>query len=621
MPRLSADDVASRNFATSFRGYAEAEVRSFLKRVADDLAAAREREHELVGAIDELEARLASPRPLDEKELLDALGEETARLLRNAREAAEDIRQKSEERAARIVEEAQADAQRLRHEAAEILAVRTREAEDAASEVQRQVDERVTAMRADAERLAEELHLRAQQEADAIVEAARTQGREMVEEAKALRERVLNDLARRRGLLQAQLEALRNGRDHLLEAYRVVKRTFLEATESLAQAEARAAEGKPLPSVDPSDVEAAIAVETQAETDAVAGGDVDASAGAAPVSDQQAAVAAPEAGGEAAPVTGDDATVALEVVEAPPVAELPEVDDAPAQPQALADVDSLFARIRASASEAPSGTTEAPAAEAAAVADVATHAPETPEPAPVAAVPTPVPQPVTEPEPAPEVDPRAQWRETQAVVVQPLVTPLVRQAKRNAQDEQNALLDALRRFKGRPTAEQLLQSERDSITAWAGVLRSGLDTAYGAGREAVGGEAVSAPPDLVDETVLHVIGPLRERLGAAVDDANDGYSTSLVIERIGARYREWKLQSLEGMVGDALAVAWSRGVFDAVPDATLLQWIPAEEGRCADCDDNGLEPTVKGEAFPTGQLHPPAHPGCRCLLVPADASA
>ncbi|MEA2247481.1 MAG: hypothetical protein QOH46_2010, partial [Solirubrobacteraceae bacterium] len=27
----------------------------------------------------------------------------------------------------------------------------------------------------------------------------------------------------------------------------------------------------------------------------------------------------------------------------------------------------------------------------------------------------------------------------------------------------------------------------------------------------------------------------------------------------------------------------------------------------------------KGEPFPTGQLHPPAHLGCRCLLVPITA--
>jgi hypothetical protein len=39
-------------------------------------------------------------------------------------------------------------------------------------------------------------------------------------------------------------------------------------------------------------------------------------------------------------------------------------------------------------------------------------------------------------------------------------------------------------------------------------------------------------------------------------------------------------------------------------------------GPCPDCDDDALAgPTRKGDAFPTGQLHPPAHPGCRCVLA------
>ncbi len=67
--------------------------------------------------------------------------------------------------------------------------------------------------------------------------------------------------------------------------------------------------------------------------------------------------------------------------------------------------------------------------------------------------------------------------------------------------------------------------------------------------------------------------------------------------------------------------AWSRGVYDGIGDGGVLQWVPLVEGRCADCDDNALEPTVKGSEFPTGQPHPPAHPGCRCLLAPADAVA
>ena len=63
----------------------------------------------------------------------------------------------------------------------------------------------------------------------------------MLDEARVARERVLADLGRRRSLLQAQVEELRQGRDRLLDAYRVVKRTFLDATEALAQVEARAA--------------------------------------------------------------------------------------------------------------------------------------------------------------------------------------------------------------------------------------------------------------------------------------------------------------------------------------------------------------------------------------------
>jgi hypothetical protein len=67
-----------------------------------------------------------------------------------------------------------------------------------------------------------------------------------------------------------------------------------------------------------------------------------------------------------------------------------------------------------------------------------------------------------------------------------------------------------------------------------------------------------------------------------------------------------------------LAAAYARGAYDGSPPAAMLRWIPADPGQCPDCDDNALEPTLKGKAFPTGQPHPPAHPGCRCLVVPSD---
>jgi hypothetical protein len=40
---------------------------------------------------------------------------------------------------------------------------------------------------------------------------------------------------------------------------------------------------------------------------------------------------------------------------------------------------------------------------------------------------------------------------------------------------------------------------------------------------------------------------------------------------------------------------------------------------CPDCDDNALAGKVtKGDTFPTGDTVAPAHPDCRCLVVPSD---
>ena len=166
------------------------------------------------------------------------------------------------------------------------------------------------------------------------------QGREMLDEAKATRERVLADLLRRRELLQAQVDELRGGRDHLLDAYRVVKRTFLEATESLAQVEARAAERVP-PAPDSSD----IPISGDAESDGSTGDAI------------------------AEAVTPDDADDAAVTVAEPGAVE-PEAEaatgDSDATDPSLADVDSLFARIRAGQTEAPVEAAAAPAPAAAA---------------------------------------------------------------------------------------------------------------------------------------------------------------------------------------------------------------------------------------------------------------
>jgi hypothetical protein len=106
--------------------------------------------------------------------------------LQVAREAASQIKIRAEEGAGRLLRDATDEAQRLREEA-EIESARRRS--DAASD------------------------------AEAELEMAKQQGREMVNEARAYRERVLSDVARRREMARQQIEQLVHGRDRLLQAF------------------------------------------------------------------------------------------------------------------------------------------------------------------------------------------------------------------------------------------------------------------------------------------------------------------------------------------------------------------------------------------------------------------
>ncbi|HEV3400878.1 MAG TPA: hypothetical protein VG078_03570, partial [Acidimicrobiales bacterium] len=83
--------------------------------------------------------------------------------------------------------------------------------------------------------------------------------------------------------------------------------------------------------------------------------------------------------------------------------------------------------------------------------------------------------------------------------------------------------------------------------------------------------------------------------------------------------RQWKVDQVEAAARHHVVSAFSRGVFAATPEGASLRWVVDDDGPCPDCDDNALAGGVpKGQPFPTGQTHPPAHVGCRCVLVVAD---
>jgi len=101
--------------------------------------------------------------------------------------------------------------------------------------------------------------------------------------------------------------------------------------------------------------------------------------------------------------------------------------------------------------------------------------------------------------------------------------------------------------------------------------------------------------------------------------AEPGFDEAGLADLVGSAYRSWKGARIEGLAMDHLVAAFERGVLaSAPPDARLVWVVDDDGGPCPDCDDNGLAgATPAGSEYPTGQTHPPAHPGCRCLLVPA----
>ncbi|MFM7616576.1 MAG: DivIVA domain-containing protein [Actinomycetes bacterium] len=637
-PKLTPDEIASRSFGRAVRGVSEQEVRSFLTRVAEEVGALNDREDALRERNRALEAELANPPAPTEQQLLAALGEETARVLRSAQEAAEDIRTRAEDRAAVVLREAEETARstretaeteaRERTEAAEATAAAIESAAtDASGSLREAAETHAAQVREDAERDAARVREDARIESESVVESARQTGRDMLAEAKAVRERVLADLARRRELLTAQIEELRGGRDRLLGAYRVVKQTLSDATQALGQVEARGAAvlATPAPASAAPDIDdelaAAVAVAVEPE----------------PVMEPEPvpAVEAPEVGAPAAEVPAptpdpaeprgrrrrlretfgirDEDSVRVEesvtviAVDGPDAAAVVVVEETTTEGPAVSDI---FARLRADA-EAP---TPEPAPDAEASGDDA--GPTATVDGPMAEEPAPAPLEETDSEPA---DADAAVRAECEVVLTPLRRDAVKRAKRALQDDQNAVLDRLRTVKGRPDPTAIVGDDADRAEAWAAVMASPIAAAYvGAHTTHTTEPAPDAPASLVADAVAAIAVPLRDRLVVAVE-LHDTDGEDAARRAIGAAYREAKGAPLEDAVADALAAAWARGVHDAVAEGTLLRWVPSEVGRCADCDDNALEATRRGDAFPTGQPHPPAHPGCRCMLTPAHA--
>ena len=205
---LDPSELDQASFELVRRGFDPLPVQRTLQRAAAVIRELRRERDVLAARVAEVEAVLSEP--LEAHRVAEALGAEATQVLEAAHAAASERAERAEREAEAIRAEALAAADTTR---AEAIAAR------------------------------EETLAAAERDAEEVAEDGRQRGRDMVNEAQAVRERMLSDLARKRQTGRAQVEQLRAGRDRLLESLTIAQQSFDAAVKDLVDSvpEARAA--------------------------------------------------------------------------------------------------------------------------------------------------------------------------------------------------------------------------------------------------------------------------------------------------------------------------------------------------------------------------------------------
>ena len=615
--------VGSAQFNVERRGYDQGEVRDFLRMVSAELARLQERERFLESEMRAMQTRgLSDPGVLDEATVTTLLGEETARVLSVAREAAQQMRARGAESAERLVREATAESARLR--------------EEAEIEVSRRRSDAVT-------------------DSESEIELAKQQGREMVNEARAYREKMLSELARRRELAKQQIEQLVRDRDRLMSAFERARLAandvmgdlseFDDAADELTRAlpegvidstiknvvqfdREKFEDDESVPAVAdittlPVDESIAMPVEVL-EREKVVEPNIETAVVEEKVQPVMRQEVKPEIQPEAdlEPDDGHRAKVVqlfgrtsrrlhpstdAPVSEAP-VLELPVVEKPAVVNPKNSSVDDLFAKLRKAGADSVAGSVK--------------------QVEPIAKQPMKASPSVVETRKAPvSAKPDAQIFSKRDDALTPMIEVLAKKLKRVLADEENAMLNYLQSKKAQVALEKVLPTFDSHVQSFVEATSKDLIEAAMAGaqslskslkadlRKKISNTAVMQvmSKKLADEIVL----PLRTRIQKCAEkSAGDSNEMSSLIRTV---YREWKMQQVDKLVGDVTRLAYSRGAYLVLDAGTKVCWMVDPNGPpCADAEDNSLAGAIaRGENFPTGHEHPVIHSGCRCLVVPA----
>lgn len=669
----SPSAVGAAAFPVARRGFDQGEVRDFLRMVAAELARLQERERFLEAEMRSMQTRgLSGPGRLDEETVTTLLGEEAARVLTVARDASTQIRERAEDSATRLVRDAAEDAARIRESAmSEAQRIRDDAAADAEAEIEmakQQGRDMVNEAREYREKVLSELSRRR--------DAARAQ----IEQLLHGRDRLLNVFERARIASESVLNELHEAHDEpetlvnlapttgpipivnpqhpsvtaydhvAAEAAEREARSAVEEAESLV-ADA-AAFDIPLdgPPTGGTGGTAGPVTDHEAEVDIV---DVvdddeiievveivehpeDAPVDLMPVSDDPVVAEAPPA--EETPSTpavdADDApaTNVVSLFDRRPV-RVPEAEESPrpaldhpvsATPKKDAKVDDIFARLRAgSTDEVARASAAAPATDPESKTASVDAAGKKPAAKKTAEKKQTEKKSETPAKFTPVVDPARFSARDEAVA--PVVSQVARKFKRILADEQNNVLEHLRNKRSSLEIDAVLGTADEQAKRYAVAVSEDAMSAASAGaksmkdargtskrvtQKAVGSEVTAA-------VLAGLVAMFREDARVAIGEAEGDRQVLAGLMR--DVYRKWKLTGIDEHVDDVACAAYNAGAYLSLEPSTSIHWlVDAGSACCGDCADNALAGAVtKGEQFPTGDMHPMAHTGCRCLIGPA----
>ena len=627
--------VGSAQFTVTRRGFDTEEVRDFLRSVSAELGRLQERERFLESELRAMQTRgMSGPGVLDEETVTALLGEETARVLTVAREAAAQMRVRAAEAAERLVREANADAIRVREDA-DIETSRRRS--DAVSDV------------------------------EAELELAKQQGREMVNEAREYREKVLSELARRRELARQQIEQLIHSRDRLVNAFDRARHAANDVVGDLAEFD---------------DLSNEVAHATGITKPVIEN-----TSGFIDHAQDPEAIPQKITGRQLLEVVEEEVTEHEEIVLEVATEEIVElvVEDV-AEEVVLEEVETNITSIheeQVGMSDHPS--TDAPVAERmaevvqlfgnkrreATITPVVTPAPTpSPKPEPTAKIAEAKPQTSKTPAKTPakksvddlfanlrktstadvartakpktvSVEPtETKTKSPKAVVpkvdglvferrdevLAPIMVALTSKIKRVLADEENSMLTYLQGKKAAVALEKVLPEPSVHVQGYIeAVAEDVMSAAMGGAKSLSSSLKADLRRKVTSSAVMQVMSkniddvlvrPLRDRIQRCVEQSDgDREEMSKLIRSV---YREWKMQRVEQHIGDIARLAYSRGAYLVLDQGTSVCWMVDPNGPpCADAEDNSLAGAIAlGTDFPTGHAHPTAHTGCRCLVTP-----